>query len=482
MTYDQHQAPEAMTDERAAFEAWATARLQLNTARCAPPEDGFYVEEITMAAWMAWDARDAMWSERLRAQPAGQGEHWTESEPVRLAGHRVGRVYLAGPMTGLPDFNFPAFNAEAAILRRSGGAWQGEAPSPRVPRGLYAVAEGKEGAIHVWENRCAHRGALLALTDRGNVKDFTCVYHAWSYSLEGDLTGVAFESGVGGTGGMPPSFCKSAHGPRKLRVTRLLGLVFGSFSNDVPGIEEYLGEEVLSRVERVLGGRTPVVIGRFTQMLPNNWKLYFENVKDSYHASILHLFFTTFELNRLSQKGAIIVSPDGGNHVSYSAIDPAAERDRHYAEQKLRSESGYRLADPSLLEGFDDYGDGVTLQILSVFPGFVLQQIQNSLAVRQILPRGTDRTELNWTYIGFDTDTPEQQKVRLKQANLIGPAGFVSMEDGCVGGFVQRGIAGAQDAQSVMEMGGDDASSSASRVTEASIRGFWKAYRREMVL
>lgn len=44
-------------------------------------------------------------------------KHWTESEPVRLAGHRAGRVYLAGPMTGLPEFNFPAFNAEAAILR-----------------------------------------------------------------------------------------------------------------------------------------------------------------------------------------------------------------------------------------------------------------------------------------------------------------------------------------------------------------------------
>jgi hypothetical protein len=29
----------------------------------------------------------------------------------------------------------------------------------------------------------------------------------------------------------------------------------------------------------VLGGRTPVVLGRFTQVLPNNWKLYMENVK-----------------------------------------------------------------------------------------------------------------------------------------------------------------------------------------------------------
>ena len=68
----------------------------------------------------------------------------------------------------------------------------------------------------------------------------------------------------------------------------------------VPPIEEYLGEEILERIERVLGGREPEVIGRFTQVLPNNWKLYVENVRDSYHASLLHLFFTTFELNRLS--------------------------------------------------------------------------------------------------------------------------------------------------------------------------------------
>jgi anthranilate 1,2-dioxygenase large subunit len=54
------------------------------------------------------------------------------------------------------------------------------------------------------------------------------------------------------------------------------------------------------------------------------------------------------------------------------------------------------------------------------------------------------------------------------------------MEDGCVGGFVQRGIAGSPNVAEILEMGGPSAESSESRVTEASVRGFWKAYRANM--
>ena len=130
----------------------------------------------------------------------------------------------------------------------------------------------------------------------------------------------------------------------------------------------------------------------------------------------------------------------------------------------------------------DEYGDSIGLQILSVFPAFVLQQVQNALAVRQIVPRGVDQTDLNWTYLGFTDDTPELRMHRLKQCNLVGPAGYVSMEDGCVGGFVQRGIAAAADELSVVEMGGAAADTQDTRATEASVRGFWKAYRAHMGL
>ena len=344
------------------------------------------------------------------------------------------------------------------------------------------VARAADGEIHAFENRCAHRGALICLDDHGSgKKDFSCVYHAWTYDLTGKLIGVAFKNGIKGKGGMAPGFRMEEHGPRRLRIALVHGLVFGSFSAEAPPIEDYLGEAIMPRIARVLAGRKPVVLARYTQALPNNWKLYMENVKDSYHASILHLFFTTFEINRLSQKGEIIVDHSGGNHVSYSMIDrAAAAAGGEYAQQNIRSDSEYRLRDPSLLQGFEEFPDGITLQILTVFPTFVLQQIQNAIAVRQIVPRGVNRTDLNWTIIGYADDTPDERLVRLKQANLVGPAGYISMEDGCVGGFVQRGIAGAENEQAVLEMGGVDAQSSESRVTEASVRGFWKAYRAHM--
>ena len=372
-----------------------------------------------------------------------------------------------------PSWSFLCLETDVANPGDWRSTFVGDAP--------VVVTRNAAGEIHAFENRCAHRGALICLDDKGKAaKGFSCVYHAWTYNLEGDLTGVAFQKGIKGKGGMSPDFKVSEHGPRKLRVETICGLVFGTFSAHAPSLPDYLGEEITTRIARVFRDRKPVVLGRFTQALPNNWKLYIENVKDSYHASILHLFFTTFELNRLSQKGAIIVDESGGHHVSYSAIDRAATGNADYSAQKIRSDSDYKLADPSLLHGFEEYPDGVTLQILTVFPAMVVQQIQNAIAIRQVIPRGPGQTDLNWIYLGFEEDTPEERMMRLKQANLVGPAGYISMEDGCVGGFVQRGAAGAPDERAVLEMGGKTAEGSESRVTEASIRGFWKAYRAQM--
>jgi phenylpropionate dioxygenase-like ring-hydroxylating dioxygenase large terminal subunit len=351
-----------------------------------------------------------------------------------------------------------------------------------VGRMPVVVTRDADGEIYAFENRCAHRGALICLEDFGNAPEHSCVYHAWRYDLQGNLRGVAFEKGVHGKGGMPDGFCREAHGPRKLRVTVFFGLIFGSLHDEVPPIEEYLGDEVAARLERVLG-REVEVIGRFTQVLPSNWKLYAENVRDTYHASLLHTFFTTFGITRLTQEGGVFISESGGHHASasYSRVMEGAES--AYSQQALRAQNdALKLEDLSMLRSVDEVGDGIVLQILSIFPGFVLQQIHNCIAVRQVLPTGVDRTDLHWTYLGYAGDSEDMRRMRLKQSNLVGPAGFVSMEDGAVGGFVQRGIEAAGDAESVIELGGHDTQSQEFRATESSVRGFWRAYRDHMKL
>jgi phenylpropionate dioxygenase-like ring-hydroxylating dioxygenase large terminal subunit len=341
------------------------------------------------------------------------------------------------------------------------------------------VTRGEDGEIHAFENRCAHRGALICIKDRGHAREFACIYHNWTYDLRGNLTGVAFRRGIQGKGGMPAD-AKPEHGaPRQLRVEIYSGLVFATLSDATPPVEQYLGAEIAARVRRVM--KEPVrILGGYSQIFPNNWKLYLDNVKDTYHASLLHSFFATFRLNRLSQQGGVIVGGDGGSHVSYTMMKTDTGGDEYEKAGMRSAAGGYRLEAPELLEAVDEIGDGISLQILGVFPGFVLQQIMNCLAVRQVLPKGVGETELAWTCFGYASDDETMTERRLKQANLVGPAGYISMEDGAATAFVQRGVKGAAEHAAFVEMGGRGVASDESRVSETSVRGLWQAYRRHM--
>ena len=341
------------------------------------------------------------------------------------------------------------------------------------------VTRDSKGELAAFENRCAHRGALICIKSRGNAREFACVYHNWTYDLRGNLTGVAFRRGIGGKGGMPADAKPESQAPRQFRVVSYCGLIFATLSDATPPIGDYLGAEVAARVRRVM--KEPVrLLGGYSQVFPNNWKLYLDNVKDTYHASLLHSFFATYRLNRLSQQGGVIVGGDGGSHVSYTMMSTDTGGDEYERAGMRSAKGGYRLEAPGMLETVDEIGDGISLQILGVFPGFVLQQIMNSLAVRQVLPKGVGGTELVWTCFGYASDDETMTERRMKQANLIGPAGFISMEDGAATAFVQRGVQGAADRAAVVEMGGRDIATGDSRVSETSVRGLWQAYRRHM--
>jgi len=370
-----------------------------------------------------------------------------------------------------PTWNFLCLEAELANPGDYKTTYIGEAP--------IIVTRDEDGGFNGLVNRCAHKGAMVCYTPRGNTRHLTCVYHNWSYDLRGNLAAVAFSKGVGGQGGLAGDFKKAEHGLQRLRIETYRGLIFGSFSDATPAFADYMGPELLASIDRVLI-KPLKVLGYHSQMLPNNWKLYAENTRDSYHASLLHVFHNTFGIVRPNMGGGVQISANGWHHRSYAERVPAG--DAEIDKEQVRSlKDQYSLEDPSLMQHVEELGDTVTNSIQTVFPSLVIQQILNALAVRQLVPRGPDRSELFWTILGFEDDDEALLELRLKANNLVGPAGFVSMEDGCAGGLVQRGAAADRLARTVMPMGGRAIEPSVgSRVTEAAVRGFWKGWRECM--
>ena len=245
-------------------------------------------------------------------------------------------------------------------------------------------------------------------------------------------------------------------------------------------LAEYIGPAMRPYVDRIF--HKPVVyLGCTRQFSTSNWKLYLENVKDPYHASLLHLFHTTFNIFRVGMKARVLADPAQGLHSVVIAIaqdDLGAET---YQKQNIRSyDDKFELEDHSILRLIPEYDDISTNHIQPIFPQLVIQQIHNTLAARQLLPKGPDHFELIFHFFGYEDDTDELRNLRIKQANLVGPAGYISMEDTEATELVQRGIAGSEAMSSVLEMARSAPEEQNTLITENLIRRFWEGYRNLM--
>jgi len=338
-----------------------------------------------------------------------------------------------------------------------------------------------DGGIHVVENRCAHRGAPVCWKNRGEARGLVCPFHHWAYDLKGDLKSLPFMRGVKGKGGMPGDFDRSQHGLGKLRTFRRGGAVWASFVHDGPDFESYVGPEIMPLYDRLFSGRELKLLGYSRQHMKANWKVYIENVRDPYHATILHPFFVTFGLFRADVRFDSL-APQGGRHVitmsKYSA--QTAGSDNEASRQMANIKQGFTLEDMSVVSPIDEFGDGMMAHF-TVFPSLVVQQHANVFSLRQIIPRGVNEMELCWIQFGYADDDEAMAEARMKQGNLVGPAGYVSLEDGEIVCLVNDTLRSRPQADLVIEMGGKEIDlPNDSMLTEGLIRAFYQFYRQEM--
>lgn len=360
---------------------------------------------------------------------------------------------------------------------------------------------GTDPGIRVVENRCAHRGVRFCQQPQGNARSFVCPYHQWTYKLNGELAGLPFKDGVQATdeagqpcvqGGMPAGFDMKQHGLTRLRVAVLHGLVFATFSEEAEPLEQYLGPQVMPWLDRIFAGRKLTLLGYNRQRIPGNWKLMMENIKDPYHPGLLHTWFVTFGLWRADQKSRMVMDEHGRHAVMISRRNDGGEN-KQVTQGVTSFKADMALNDTRLLDVVpepwwkvpDPSNPGTeimpTVTMITLFPSLIIQQQVNSLSTRHIQPRGEGSFDFVWTHFGFADDSEEMTRRRLRQANLFGPAGFVSADDGEViqfsqDGFRQWGEAG----ETLCELGGTGTGGTEHMVTETLIRSMYAYWRKVM--
>ena len=221
-------------------------------------------------------------------------------------------------------------------------------------------------------------------------------------------------------------------------------------------------------------------LGYSRQRIRANWKVKFENLKDPYHASLLHVFLVSFGLFRADTPSKTEMDATGMHAVQ---VAQRGEQQATEGTAEMRAmQADLTLQNPEMLQPYPEWaakGDA-TVVMQTIWPNLIVQQQSNTIAMRQIRAFSPEEYELHWTFFGYHDDDEEMTLRRLRQANLMGPAGYVSVDDSEVMESVQSGVSRFPDAEAVVEMGGRGTEDVPHMVTEAAIRAFYKHYRHVM--
>jgi phenylpropionate dioxygenase-like ring-hydroxylating dioxygenase large terminal subunit len=156
----------------------------------------------------------------------------------------------------------------------------------------------QHGQVQLLLNRCRHRGATVCQEGQGNTRSFRCMYHGWTYQLNGELSGVPAMDAYG------DDFKRGDLGLVKVpRVSEYRGFIFGSLSPAGVTLEEHLGR-AMDEIDLFVGlskaQDVEVVSGIHKYSYQGNWKLAAENSMDGYHPSIVHASFAQALMDKIT--------------------------------------------------------------------------------------------------------------------------------------------------------------------------------------
>jgi Rieske 2Fe-2S family protein len=267
-----------------------------------------------------------------------------------------------------------------------GGGWICVARSDQLPRpgdqraeatgqGGVLVVRGEDGELRAFANSCRHRGhELLPCGESAQGRAIICPYHAWTYSLEGDLHAAAgFRR--------QPGFDFGQWGLPRLPVTEWHGLVFVDASGGSSGSLI----EALAKLDELVAPYEPerlVTAGQHSYDSSANWKILTENYHECYHCPSIHP-----ELCRVSP-------PKSGENYAADGAWIGGWMDLREGMTTM-SLDGTSRGVP--LRGLDAPGLRTVIYV-NIFPNVLLSLHPDYVMTHRLTPVAADRTRIECTW------------------------------------------------------------------------------------
>jgi len=317
------------------------------------------------------------------------------------------------------------------------------------------ITRDAHGKVHAHINACSHRGVLVVPDFRGNAAQHECPYHRWTYDSAGALRTCPGEQDF------IPGFDKARFGLPPVRLESCWGLHFATLDPAAPPLATFL-EGMDEIIRRILGGDGRLrLLGYQKVRFDCNWKAYFD--QDGWHAPMLHAAFRM--LNWTAGKGVLSGTRHGHRNTHYEIVPNAKPP---------------LIEDPSVIAYRHCPEDGGQLAIL--FPTTNMNKQMDTMTVRYAMPLGPNCTEVHYTYFAHQDDDADTLRHRLRQSsNMLGPSGFITLEDGAVFNRIQRarGATGNNYMIKGVRLDADPYTDSAQN-DELQCVVFWDAYRAAM--
>ena len=265
----------------------------------------------------------------------------------------------------------------------------------------------RNGAVHAFLNVCRHRGARLVSDLQGCKYTFSCPYHAWTWSNDGQLRGIPHESpGF-------PDMDRDSYSLRRLPVVERFGLIWVIANAEAePDFDAHIGKLAPEFAWLEMGQLS--VAETDTMERAANWKLLVEGGLESYHFKVAHkdTIGPHFLDNLSSYK---MLGPHIRSVLPRTTLESIAEQPRE--DWMIREHANV---------------------LYTVFPADQFLLMQDHVAWLAIRPLAVDRTEIRITTLVPRVEITEERRVHWSRNHRITAATLA--EDFQINEDVQAGM------------------------------------------